>query len=85
MEWLLPTAQLLIGLVLLNVWLLRYNRSTAWRGGSAANMREEFAHYGFPTWFMGLVGGLKVTLAVLLIGGIWIPGLTSIAAVGIAY
>ena len=47
-------------------------------------MREEFADYGLPAWFMGVVGFFKVTLAILLLVGIWLPVVTRPAAIGIA-
>ena len=67
--------QVVIGLGLLNVWLVRARSSTAYRGGSASSLKEEFAVYGLPDWAFYLVGGLKVVCGVLLIAGIWIPGL----------
>ena len=36
-------AQWIIGLGVLNVWLLRSRRATAYRGGDATNMQKEFA------------------------------------------
>jgi uncharacterized membrane protein YphA (DoxX/SURF4 family) len=56
---------------LLNVWLLRANRRTAYRGANATNMREEFAAYGLPAWMVVVVGVLKVGAAIALIAGIW--------------
>ncbi len=47
-------------------------------------MREEFAAYGLPAWSVGVVGFLKVTLAILLLVGIWLPVVTRPAAIGIA-
>ncbi len=42
--------QLFIASSIFNVWLLRYDDPTPYRGGSARNMREEFAAYGLsPT------------------------------------
>lgn len=76
--------QLIIGLGLLNVWLLRAGRSTPYRGGHARNMREEFAVYGLPPWFMWATGVVKVTLALMLIAGLWIPDTTRPAAAGLA-
>ena len=63
--------QIVAALGLLNVWLLRANRSTAYRGGDARNMREEFAAYGLPAWMVVVVGVLKVGAALALIAGIW--------------
>lgn len=84
MAWLVSASQVVIALGLLNVWLLRAGKPTPWRGGEAKNMREEFAAYGLPVWFMGLIGFLKVSLALLLLAGIWVPVLTQPAAIGIA-
>ena len=48
MESICSIAQLIIALGILNVWLLRFNKATIYRGGSAKNMKEEFATYGLP-------------------------------------
>lgn len=84
METMLIAFQLLIAAVLLNVWLLRYGKETPFRGGSARSMKEEFAVYGLPAWFMGTIGFLKVFLALALIAGIWLPEFTRFSAMGIA-
>ncbi len=68
---LLIICQIVAALGLLNVWLLRTNRSTAYRGADARNMREEFAAYGLPAWMVVVVGVLKVGAALALIAGIW--------------
>ena len=73
MNYLLTILQLLVAGVLINVWVLRFNKGTDYRGKSARNMREEFAAYGLPGWFMWLVGTLKLTSAAALIFGIWLP------------
>ena len=75
--------QALVVLIILNVWILRSRRATPFRGADARNLREEFAAYGLPSWFMGFVGMLKITLALALLVGIWIPGLGSWAAIGL--
>lgn len=75
--------QLIVALGILNVWGLRFNRPTPFRGGDAKSMREEFASYGLPFWFMYLVGLLKVGLALELIAAIWIPQLATPAAFGL--
>ena len=76
--------QVVIALGILNVWLLRYGKATDYRGGSARSLREEFAVYGLPGWFMGVAGFLKVLFAALLIAGIWLPPVTKPAAAGMA-
>ena len=70
METLVQICQIIVGCGLLNVWLLRYNKSTAYRGGTAANMLEEFAAYGLPAWSCYLVGFLKVGSAFALLAGL---------------
>jgi hypothetical protein len=78
---LLIVAQWIIGLGILNVWLIRAKLATAYRGGNARNMREEFAVYGLPSWFMVAIGSLKVLLALALIAGTWMPALVQPAAI----
>jgi len=77
-------AQIIVGLGILNVWVLRFNRATAYRGGDAENMREEFLAYGLPVWLMYIVGTLKVTCALMLLAGVWIQVLVLPAAIGLA-
>lgn len=84
MEWARLIAQVIIALGIFNVWILRFSKPTDWRGGRARNMREEFAVYGLPYWFMLLIGLLKLTFAALLIAGIWFPFLTRPSALGMA-
>ncbi len=84
METLKIVCQLVIALGIVNVWILRFGKETIWRGGVARNMTEEFTVYGLPVWFMRTIGALKLSLAALLIAGIWFPALTLPAAVGMA-
>lgn len=72
--------QLTAALGLLNVWLLRFNRPTDYRGAEARSMIEEFRAYGLPPWFAYLIGSLKIGLALALIVGIWQPRLVLPAA-----
>ncbi len=76
--------QCAVALGLLNVWLLRANQSTPYRGGNAQTMREEFAAYGLPPLGMYIVGTLKVGAALCLIAGVWWPSLVFPAALLIA-
>lgn len=82
MEWVIVALQLVIALGILNVWLLRFGKATDWRGGGARNMREEFAVYGLPPWFMYTVGFFKILFAGLLIAGVYWRWLTPWAAAG---
>ena len=62
--------QVIVGLGLLNVWLLRRQSSTAYRGGDAKNLKDEFAAYGLPAAMFYIVGGLKIICGVLLLVGL---------------
>ena len=48
MEYLSIAFQLIVGVSILNVWLIQANKATPWRGGSATTIKEEFAAYGLP-------------------------------------
>ena len=72
--------QIVVGLGLLNVWLLRAGAATSYRGGEARSLKEEFGEYGLPGFFFYLVGALKICSAILLIAGIWVPALVLPAA-----
>ena len=84
MKFLVPFCQIVIGCGLLNVWLLRFNQATAYRGGAAKSMLEEFAAYGLPGWFCYLIGVLKVGAALCLLAGLVVPALVTPAAALIA-
>jgi len=86
MSWLSVTAvlQLVVGLGLLNVWLVRSKSATEYRGGSATSLREEFAVYGLPSFAFPVVGILKVSAAVVLIAGVWLELPVRLAAAVIA-
>lgn len=84
MEYITIILQLIVGLSILNVWLVQYNKPTQWRGGDAATIKEEFITYGLPVWSCYLIGFLKVTLAIALIAAIWFPVLLRPAALGLA-
>ena len=53
------------------VWIFRPNLQTNYRAGNAKNIFEEFAVYGLPKWSVYAVGATKLTLATMLIAGIW--------------
>jgi uncharacterized membrane protein HdeD (DUF308 family) len=84
MDYLRLLLQIIVGLGILNVWLIRANLSTGYRGGDAKNLREEFATYGLPSWFFYLIGVLKISCALALLAGIWLPVLVIPGAVGLA-
>lgn len=76
----LTVLQVIAALGLLNVWLVRFNQGTKYRGGSASTMLEEFAAYGLPSWFAYAIGALKVGAALALLAGLWFPPLVLPAA-----
>lgn len=63
--------QVIVGLGLLNVWLVRGGSATPYRGGASRSLREEFAAYGLPGFAFYLVGALKIAAAIVLIAGVW--------------
>lgn len=73
MEWLLlaSTLQIVVGLGLLNVWVVRGRSATSYRGGVAQTLRSEFAAYGLPGFAFYVVGALKIAAAIVLIAGVW--------------
>lgn len=84
MDYLIIAIKLIVGLSILNVWLVRSKKATAWRGGDAKNIVEEFKAYGLPVWFMWLAGTAKVGLALFLLASIFYPQFEAFAAYGIA-
>ena len=73
-------SQIVIALGIVNVWVLRRERATAYRPVGARNIQEEFEQYGFPSWAPAVVGGTKIALAALLVVGIFVPAVTAPAA-----
>lgn len=84
MEIVAIVLQIIVALGLLNVWLLRLNSKTPYRGGNAASMSEEFSAYGLSPTLMYVVGALKVAAALALLAGIWMPILVIPAAMVVA-
>ena len=52
---------------------MRARHSTAYRGGAALSLKQEFAEYGLPQALFYVVGTLKVISGVILIAGVWLP------------
>lgn len=80
MDYLLIALKLLASAGILNVWLLRREKPTGYRGQGAQTLREEFAVYGLSALVYGVVGILKVGLALALLASLWIPGVAHPAA-----
>lgn len=75
-----PILQLIIALGLLNVWIVRFNMASDYRGGEAKNLVQEFAVYGLSKGFCYLIGFIKVSSAIALLLGFWYPQLVLPAA-----
>lgn len=73
MEYVETFVQAILAFGLINVWVFRNKKSTAYRGGEAKSLKEEFQAYGLPHWMYILVGTLKLTVALLLIVGFYFP------------
>lgn len=84
MDYAVLIAKIIIFISIINVWFIRFNKSTPWRGGEAKSMKEEFETYGLTTNMMYFIGGLKVLAATLLIVSIWVYYLALPAAVTMA-
>ncbi len=66
-------AQVVIALSILLVWVVRF-----------PNVVKEFHEYGLPDWVRTVVGATKISLATLLIAGIWYPRLVLVPALMMA-
>jgi len=80
MEYVIIAIKVVIFISIINVWFIRFNQPTSWRGGEASSMKEEFKAYGLSETMMYVVGGLKVLSALALLASIWVPSLTLPAA-----
>jgi len=76
--------QVVVGLGIFNVWLVRANWATGYRGGDAKTLKEEFATYGLPGWFYYFIGTLKILCALAILAGIWFPLLATLGGAGLA-
>ena len=80
LDTLITILQVVVGLGLLNVWLVRARGATSYRGGASTDLKGEFEAYGLPPIAFYVVGGRKVTSAVLLLVGIWVDSVVQPAA-----
>lgn len=85
MEGLVVMLKVIVAFGILNVWLVRRNRVTPFRGGSTRNIYEEFEFYGLPRWSVYAVGISKVVLALIILAGLVVPELTVLGASGLAF
>lgn len=80
MNYLTMLVQVIVPLGILNVWLLRANQTTIYRGGASKSLKEEFSAYGLPEWMFYLVGGIKVSAAIAILLGFLFPSLVVLGA-----
>ena len=76
--------KIIVGLSILNVWLIQPNKATKWRGGDAKTIITEFEVYGLSKQFCYFIGFLKVGLALVLLASIAFTNLTLIGSLGLA-
>ena len=69
MKYLKALLMLVVSLLVLNVWHLRVDQKTIYRGRNAINMMEEFAVYGLNETMFYIIGALKVLSATGLLVG----------------
>ena len=81
MDTVVVTLQIAIALVIFAVWIFRPSLNTNYRAGNAQNIFEEFAIYGLPKWSVYAIGGTKLTLASMLVVGIWYTQLVQFAVI----
>lgn len=84
MDYLTAFLQIIVALGLLNVWVVRNNQKTSYRGSNASSLKDEFATYGLPLWSYYVIGFLKISSALLLLVGLWKPFLVFPAALVIS-
>ncbi len=85
MSYITISLQLFVAFGLLNVWLVRCNKKTSYRGYNASSLKDEFAAYGLPLWSFYLIGFIKISSSILLLLGLWIPFLVFPAALVISF
>jgi hypothetical protein len=73
---LLVLCQCLVAFPVFSVMTIRATQETPFRPGDAKTLEEEFAVYGYPTWFFKVIRVTKASLAVFLVLGlVWPKGL----------
>jgi hypothetical protein len=77
--------QLVVAFGLLNVWLIRSQQETPYRGANARTLKDEFLAYGLPLWSFYAIGFIKISAAIFLLLGLWKPVLVFPAALVVAF
>ena len=83
-EYIIIALKLIVGLSILNVWLIQPNKPSKWRGGDATTITEEFSVYGLSKTFYYIVFAVKVVLAILLLVSIKYDVFSLYSSIGLA-
>ena len=83
-EYIIIGLKLIVGLSILNVWLIQPNKPSKWRGGDATTITEEFSVYGLSKTFFYIVFAVKVGLAILLLVSIKYDVFSLYSSIGLA-
>jgi hypothetical protein len=67
MKYVTIILKLIVSLTILNVWILRVNKSSIYRGGDSVDLVSEFLSYGLSINIMYTVGTIKLISALLLL------------------
>lgn len=70
METLIKLAQIIVGISVFYVWTFRFH-----------NVLKEFEQFGLSDLTRNLVGATKISLATLIVSGIWYPSLVLIPSI----
>ncbi|MGB1020351.1 MAG: DoxX family protein [Flavobacteriaceae bacterium] len=73
-----------VSLTILNVWIVRVNKKSIYRGGDSTDLITEFASYGLSVNTMYVIGIIKVVAALFLLISIFNKKLEFIPLVTIA-
>lgn len=76
--------KIIVGLSIINVWLIQPKKATNWRGGDAKTLIEEFKVYNLSKPICYFVGFLKVGLSLTLLASLQFESLTLIGSLGLA-
>ncbi|MBU6123117.1 DoxX family protein [Hymenobacter siberiensis] len=74
MSVIIVLAQIIIAISIVVVWVFRFD-----------NIVKEFKQYGLPDLVRNMVGATKISLATLLVAGIWFPQLVLVPALIMAF
>jgi|TARA_B100000768_G_scaffold181800_1_gene206512 hypothetical protein len=83
-EYIIIALKIIVGISIINVWLIQPNKPSIWRGGDATTITEEFNVYGLSNTFYKIIFVIKVGLAILLLISIKYDFLTLYSGIGLA-